>query len=76
MYQSSFDAEVEFFATDDPRTWKGYWIAEDHTSCLEKKGGINSWGETIFHFNETYTRYKGTWDYCGEGSKYSISGVR
>lgn len=75
-YTGSNNTRIEFYATDDQRTWKAYWIGEGHTSCLQQKGGINSWGESIFHFDETYTRYKGTWDYCGQGRKFSMSGVR
>ena len=76
QYTGSNDTQVEFYAIEDQFTWKGYWIGEGHTSCSEEKGGIDSWGEQTFHFNETYTRYKGTWDYCGQGRKYSMTGAR
>ena len=75
-YRGSFNARVEFFAADDLGTWQGYWVSEGHASCLQEKGGSNSWGETIYRFNQTYTRYEGTWDYCGQDRKYTISGVR
>ena len=75
-YSGRFNALVEFYAIDDQGTWKGYWIEEGHTSCPEEKGGTDSWGGTTFRFNETYTLFEGTWDYCGEGRKYSLSGVR
>ena len=68
---------LEFYSKEDQRTWKGYWIIESgHNPCTTEKGGSQFWGEQIFHFNETYNTYTGTWNSCGEGTKYSARGVR
>jgi hypothetical protein len=71
------DGRVEFYSIDDQRTWKGYWIEESGSDpCSTEKSGSMFWGEQIYHFNETYNQYTGTWDFCGEGKKYSFKGVR
>ena len=71
------NGRIEFYSIDDQRTWKGYWIEESgSSSCSEEKSGSKYWGEQIFHFNETYSQYTGTWDMCGKGAKYSFKGVR
>jgi hypothetical protein len=69
---------IEFYAIDGQRRWKGYWINQSGTYnlCSEEKGGSPYWGENIYQFNEAYNRYTGTWDFCGEGQKYALSGVR
>ena len=60
---------------DDQGRWEGYWV-ESGNDCTEKKHGSNSWGVSIYQFNETYNEYEGTWDMCGEGKKYKMTGVR
>jgi hypothetical protein len=73
------NGRVEFYAIDEQGRWKGYWIDEHLTKyflCSEEKGGSPYWGEIIYQFNETYNQYSGTWDKCGKGKKYAISGVR
>lgn len=71
------NGRIDFFAIDEQGRWNGYWILEDgYRTCTEKKSGSQHWGETVFQFNETYSHYTGTWDYCGEGQKFSKSGVR
>lgn len=71
------DGRIEFYSIDDQRTWKGYWIEESgSTSCSVEKSGSLFWGEQIYHFNETYSQYTGSWDMCGKGPKYSFKGVR
>jgi hypothetical protein len=68
---------IEFHTIDAKRKWTGYWILENsHNPCSEKKSGSLHWGETIYQFNETYNQYTGTWDNCGAGRKYKLSGVR
>ena len=73
------NGRVEFYAIDEQGRWKGYWI-DEHLSkyflCYEEKGGSPYWGEIMYQFNETYNQYTGTWDKCGEGKKYAISGFR
>ena len=68
---------IEFYAIDDQRIWKGYWIEESgSTACPEEKSGSMFWGEQIYQFNEAYNQYIGTWDSCGEGPKYGSKGFR
>jgi len=69
--------EVVFFATDDPRNWKGYWIREGGANaCNVNRNGSPNWGVVTYRFNENFNRYSGTWDQCGEGRNWSISGLR
>ena len=76
-YTNPRGGRFEFHSTDDQYTWKAYWILESgDRSCSTEKGGSKFWGEQIFQFNETYNQYTGTWDYCGEGTKYWTKGVR
>ena len=76
-YPGAGAGRLEFFSTEDQRTWMGYWILESGLyPCSTEKGGSPFWGEQIFHFNETYNQYTGTWDSCGEGTKYSAKGIR
>lgn len=68
---------IEFYEIDEQGRWKGYWIVENGLqACSQEKGGSVFWGEQIYQFNETYNRYKGSYDYCGLSQKYSVSGVR
>ena len=72
-------SRVEFYEIDEQGRWKGYWInneSESSVACSEKKGGSPFWGESIYRFNDSYNRYSGTWDYCGEGQKYVTAGTR
>jgi hypothetical protein len=74
---TSMDGRVEFYEIDENGWWKAYWINESGSQeCSEARGGSVFWGEQIYQFNETYNRYKGTWDICGQGPKYAINGVR
>jgi hypothetical protein len=76
---SKLNGRVEFYEIDEQGRWKGYWIHETmqkYFLCPEEKGGSPFWGEIVYQFNETYNQYTGTWDKCGEGKKYAISGVR
>ena len=73
------NGRVMFYAIDEQRKWKGYWINDTGNKtvmCSDEKGGSPYWGEQIYQFNETYNQYTGTWDVCGEGQKYKTSGVR
>ena len=68
---------LEFFSADNDRMWKAYWIDDSGLEpCSEKKNGSPYWGESIYHFNEAYNRYSGTYDVCGEGRKYDFNGYR
>jgi len=71
------EGRVEIYETDQQGRWKGYWIiASGSNACSEEKDGSVFWGEQVYQFNETYNRHKGTWDICGQGPKYAISGLR
>jgi hypothetical protein len=70
---------IQFYAIDGQRKWTGYWINSSGSSvwsCSEEKDGSPYWGVQIYQFNETYNQYTGTWDSCGEGRKFPVSGVR
>lgn len=76
-YPGASDGRLEFFSTEGQRMWKGYWILESGLyPCSTEKGGSRFWGEQIFHFNETYNQFTGTWNSCGEGTEYSAKGTR
>lgn len=77
-YTEPHPGRFEFFSTTDDREWKAYWInnSEGKTTCGEEKGGSATWGVQTFRFNDSYNRYSGAWDYCGEGVKYPVSGIR
>ena len=78
QYLDFYNSQVEFYAVEEPRIWKAYWINPDHGRypCAEEKGGSKYWGEITYRFNETYTRYQGSYNTCGEGQKFSINGIR
>ena len=49
---------------------------EDGRISLSTRNRADEWGVTTFKFNESYTEFEGTWDYCGEGKKYAWSGKK
>jgi adenylate cyclase len=68
---------VFWYAKDDPRMWKGYWVEGDGTgNCSEEKDGSHFWGVLTIQFNESYTQWKGEFDICGEGRKFPWDGFR
>ncbi len=69
------NGRILFYAKDDQRKWEGYWV-EEGGNCADKKDGSNYWGAVTFRFNDTYTRWKGEFDFCGEGKKYPLDGFR
>jgi hypothetical protein len=76
-YTSPHPGRIEFYAVDEQGLWKGYWINETgRYTCAEEKNGSRFWGESIYQFNETFNRYTGSWDACGEGHKYAVNGYR
>ena len=69
-----------FYAIDDQGKWEGYWV-EIHgptgtLKCSDKKDGSFHWGVAIFQFNDTYTKFRGEQDYCGEGERDPWNGER
>jgi len=72
------NGRILFYAIDDQRKWEGYWVEswESYYDCADKKDGSGSWGTVIFQFNDTYTKWKGEWDYCGGSYKYTWDGFR
>jgi len=65
-----------FYSVDDQGRWEGYWVEAGGWRCVEKKHDSNMWGVSIYQFNEANNEYEGTWDMCGEGKKYKMTGVR
>jgi hypothetical protein len=64
-----------FYAIDDQRKWYGYWV-EDGGGCADEKDGSNYWGAVTFQFNDTYTKWKGEFDFCGVGRRFPWDGFR
>lgn len=76
-YTSPHPGRIEFYAVDEQGRWKGYWINQTgRYACAEEKNGSRYWGESIYRFNQTFNRYTGTWDVCGEGPNYALEGYR
>ena len=74
---TNYPGKVEFYAVAEPREWQGHWINDSGSNaCLEEKGGSKFWGDMVIRFNETYNRYNGYWNFCGEGTQYSLEGLR
>ena len=72
-------SEVRFYAVDEQGRWKGYWkmpSSDKTVFCSSEKDGTAYWGEVIYEFNGEFNQYSGSWDKCGEGQKYKISGIR
>lgn len=68
---------LDIHSSDDNHTWEAYWILESGMyPCSEKKQESPYWGEQVFHFNETFNKYTGTWNSCGEGQEYWTRGIR
>jgi len=71
------NGRILFYSIDNQGKWEGYWVQDTASyGCGVKKDGSDYWGKVIFQFNDSYTRFKGTWDYCGEGRKEPWNGVR
>ena len=75
-YPSNQNGRILFYAIDDQRKWEGYWVEEIDGNCADKKDGSTFWGVVTFRFNETYTKWKGDFDFCGKGRKYPWDGFR
>ena len=75
--QNGIRGRFEGYPVDDQRMWKSYWIIDQGANaCATKKDGSPYWGETVVQVNETNDRYKGYWNICGEGARYSVTGRR
>lgn len=70
------DGRVYFYSVNEQGRWEGIWVEDSAADCMEKKHGSNTWGVSVFQFNDSYTEYEGTWDMCGKGKKYKQKGVR
>ena len=70
------DGAIHFYSVDDQGRREGNWVESSGYSCAEKQHGSNMWGVYIYQFNEAYNEYEGTWDMCGEGEKFKMTGVR
>ena len=62
----------------DQGQWEGHWVEDNQVwvNCPEEKDGTKSWGEAIFQFNSTYTKFEGTWDKCGDENRNAWVGDR
>jgi hypothetical protein len=72
------NGRILFYSIDKQGKWEGYWVEDSGWSGCGNvlKDGSSYWGNVILQFNDNYTRFKGTWDYCGEGRKTRWDGVR
>ena len=72
------NGRVLFNETDSSGKWKGHWVEDTWSGaiCAEEKDGSKSWGEMVYQFNDTYTRFKGTYNICGTGLKNAWEGTR
>ena len=72
------NGRIFFYSIDKQGKWEGYWVEDSGSkACInELKDGSRHWGKVIFQFNDSYTKFKGTWDYCGEGKKTPWEGFR
>jgi len=71
-----WNGRIFWYATDDQRAWEGHWIEDAGGKCVDEKDGSNFWGVATFRFNESYTRWNGEFDFCGQGRKYPWNGSR
>jgi hypothetical protein len=71
------NGRILFYAVDDQGKWEGYWVEDPGAhGCSDKKDGSYNWGVAIFQFNDAYNKFRGKYDFCGEGSRFSWSAVR
>jgi TolB-like protein/tetratricopeptide (TPR) repeat protein len=72
------NGRILFHTIRDQRNWLGYWVEESNMGfdCADDKDGSSEWGAVTFQFNETYTKWKGEFDFCGEGRTYPFHGHR
>ena len=71
------NGRIFFYAIYDQRKWEGYWIESTGVyNCADKMDGDTNWGTMRFQFNDTYTKWKGEFDFCGRPNKYSWDGFR
>ncbi len=71
--------QLLFNAIDGQGRWKGYWIensGESKDKCFSQKNASEFWGVVVFEFNHDFSRFEGTWDFCGKGKKYTWNGQR
>ena len=72
------NGRILFDRTDDLGEWKGHWVEKpmSFVTCVDEIDGSITWGVAIFQFNEAYTRFKGTYDKCGDGRTGAWDGRR
>lgn len=72
------NGRIFFYSIDEHGRWDGYWVEDKGgRGCGNVlKDGSKYWGRVSFRFNPEYTRFEGTWDYCGVGKKTHWEGVR
>ena len=53
----------------------GVWVENNSDqACDSLKDGSAHWGNVNLVFDESYTHFSGTWNYCGSGSGHSWNG--
>ena len=69
---------IFFYSIGKQGKWEGYWVEDTGSKVCGNvlKDGSRHWGKVIFQFNDNYTSFKGTWDYCGQGKKTRWNGYR
>ena len=72
------NGRILFDEMGDDGKWKGHWVEDTWGSvrCGAETDGSKTWGEAILQFNDTYNKFTGTWDKCGEGSTNAWVGTR
>ena len=70
------NGKIHFYQVDDLGRWEGYWVEAPANTCIEEKHGSRNWGIATFQFNESFTRFNGTWDSFGQGQRYAWAGDR
>ena len=72
------NGRILFDETGNNGEWKGHWVEENIPTikCGNEIDGSDSWGVVILQFNDAYTRFRGTYDRCGNGRKNGWEGTR
>jgi len=72
------NGRIFFYSIDERGRWEGYWVEDiGGRGCgNDLKDGSSYWGKVILKFNDDYSAFKGSWDYCGRGEKTRWEGYR
>ena len=69
------DGRFIFHSNDGKGRWEGYWIEKfgKNDLCSDTKEESNAWGAVVLQFNPEHNQAKGTWDFCWEVRKFSLT---